>query len=521
VALLTSPPGSLIVSRRLPRVEVRPEYDFTFGPEAVELMRRAGQVLDPWQADGMDLMLAVRAGKWACFEYCEVCSRQNGKGALLECRALAGLFLLGEELIMWSAHEYKTAMEAFRRMLRLLGRLGHRVSDTLFDIDGVPLKVNNTNGEEGLERLDTGQRLRFLARSKGSGRGFSGDVNLIDETFAYTPEQRDALTPTMNARPNPQIVYTSSPPLDSFSGLPMFELRARAEAILAGEVDQDDVDELDVDDSLGYRDWGAAGDLDQLDRINLADRELWLATNPAMPTRITPKTIARNRRMLGVRGFAREVIGIWPPKPTEGGGAIDPKNWAACADPESKREGDVALAADISPMRDYASIIVYGVREDGLGHGQLIDYRPGTHWIVERLVELIAALDPLAIGMGRGTYASLEPELTAAGITQPDDPDEPERGDLAVTNATDMAAATGQMLDATVQRTIRYIPAEPLDAAVAGAKVRAVGDTIAWARKGSDADTSPLAGFSVARWTYVTRAPHFAAGEFEPSVFFV
>ena len=29
-----------------------------------------------------------------------ICSRQNGKGALLEARELAGLFLLGEELIL-------------------------------------------------------------------------------------------------------------------------------------------------------------------------------------------------------------------------------------------------------------------------------------------------------------------------------------------------------------------------------------------------------------------------------------
>jgi hypothetical protein len=78
-----------------------------------------------------------------------IVSRQNGKGAILEARELAGLFQFGEELILHSAHEYRTAMEAFRRILACLGRLGRRINDNLFDVDGILVKVTNTNGEEG------------------------------------------------------------------------------------------------------------------------------------------------------------------------------------------------------------------------------------------------------------------------------------------------------------------------------------------------------------------------------------
>lgn len=88
-------------------------------------MRRAGMPMDAWQADSITAMLAVKAdGKWACVEYCEWVSRQNGKGCLPEARALTGLRLIGERLIMWSAHEYKTAMKSFRRVIWLVGRLG-------------------------------------------------------------------------------------------------------------------------------------------------------------------------------------------------------------------------------------------------------------------------------------------------------------------------------------------------------------------------------------------------------------
>ena len=56
-------------------------------------------------------------GKWAAFETALIVPRQNGKGSILEARELAGLFLFGEQLILHSAHEFKTAQEAFRRVL--------------------------------------------------------------------------------------------------------------------------------------------------------------------------------------------------------------------------------------------------------------------------------------------------------------------------------------------------------------------------------------------------------------------
>jgi phage terminase large subunit-like protein len=450
---------------------------------------------DPWQADAIDLLLACRAdGKWACYEYGEIVARQNGKGSILEIRVLAGFLLLGEQLIMWSAHEYKTSMEAFRRMRTLIKRLGRQVNpnnENLWDVDGVPVKIVNTNGEEGFERADTEARIKFVARSKGSGRGFSGDLVIIDESFAYTMEQQDALMPAMAARPNAQIIYTSSPPLSGASGEVMFALKKRADA--------------GGDDSLGWRDWGVAGDLDHLDDIDLDDRDLWAASNPALGMRLTEETILRERRSMGDAGFARERLCIWP-QVARGNQVIDPAVWARLADEASQRTGSLALGVDLSPLRDYAAVCVYGHRADGLGHAQLADYRPGTKWLVPRLVELRNALGPIAISMGRGTFAFLETDLDKAGFKRPDDEDNPEPGDLAVTGAIEMAAATGQILEAVREENFRYIPARHLDSAVAGAKTRATGDTIAWTPKGAEVDTSPLVAMSVARWAFEMRS---------------
>lgn len=480
-----------------PRVELSPPYEYSLGAEACELARQAGLVADPWQADAVNLMLACREdGKWACYEYGEIVARQNGKGSILEIRALAGFLLLGEQLIMWSAHEYKTSMEAFRRCRTLLRRLGKQVNpnnENLWDVDGVIVKVVNTNGEEGFERLDTEARIKFVARSKGSGRGFSGDLVIIDESFAFTAEQQDALMPAMAARPNAQIIYTSSPPLNGESGEVMFNLKRRADA--------------GGDDSLGWRDWGVAGDLDSLDEIDLDDRTLWAASNPALGMRLTEETILRERRSMGNAGFARERLCIWP-KVSQGNAVIDPAVWARLMDGRSQRDRDagVSVGIDISPLRDYAAVCVYGLREDGLGHTQVADYRPGTKWLLPRLVELRDTLGPVALAMGRGTFAFLETALDKAGFQRPDDLEAPEAGDLAVTSAVDMAAAAGQLLEAVREENFRVVPNRHLDVAVASAKTRQTGETIAWTAKGVEGDISLLVAMTLARWSYVTRS---------------
>jgi phage terminase large subunit-like protein len=460
-------------------------------------MAACGQIMDPWQRDSMDVMLGVRPdGKWACLEYAEWVARQNGKGAIGEARVFAGLFLLGERLIMWSAHEYKTAMEAYVRIKDLLGALGERVSDTLYDVSGIRVKVSNTNGEESLTRLDTGQRVKFVARSKGSGRGFSADVNIIDEAFAYTNVMQEALLPTLSARPNPQIVYLSSPPLTGDTGEVMYRLRKRAEA--------------GGDDSLGYRDWGLAGTLENLAGIDTADQALWLATNPSMSgARRLPSLeyVAKEQRSMSREGFARERLGVWPAEITGGNGRISLDLWEALSDPGSRRAGDVAIAYDVTPERDRAAIAVAGPRADGLMHWEVIDQRPGVDWLVPRLVGLKKSVDPVAIcADGKGPGASLLGDLERAGIRKPENEDRPARGDLIVMASQDVANAFGAFVDACNQKRGRHIGQAQLTAALAGAKTRPLGDGgEAWGRRTSGEDISSLVAVTAADWAYHTR----------------
>ena len=64
-------------------------------------------------------------------------------------------------------------------------------------------------GAESIE-LKNGKRLRFIARTGGSGRGFTADLVILDEAYALGDAEMAALLPTLSARPNPQIWYTST-----------------------------------------------------------------------------------------------------------------------------------------------------------------------------------------------------------------------------------------------------------------------------------------------------------------------
>lgn len=499
---LTSPPG-LLLGARSPRVELHPPYELTYGPAAVEITRRAGQQLDAWQSDSLDVMLGLRPDdKWACFEYAEWVSRQNGKGGIGEARVLVGfLGPLNERLILWSAHEYKTAMEAHRRIGWLLRNLGMRKSENLILIPDevfgtstdILVKVINTNGEESFERLDTGQRVRFVARTKGSGRGFSGDVNLIDEAFAYMFAHQSALMPTLSARPNPQIIYLSSPPLDGVTGEVMFQLRRRA---LAGG-----------DDGLGYRDWGLDGDLAGLDAINLDDEALWAAANPALGIRISAETVQRERRAMSPADFARERLGIWPADFTEGFQVISEDDWTAAFDADSEIDGPLALAAAVSIDRARASIAAVGRRADGHLHLELTstslrtDNRNGTAWIVPRLVELAGRNTPVAIVLDEfGPTGSLIPAAEEAGL------EVTRLGTAAAARAYGMFydGISGPDLDG---RVLHHIGQPELTSAIAGAKRRQLGEGFAWDRRAPTVDITPLVAATNALYGYATRAP--------------
>ena len=461
---MSSTPVALRGSQ-VPRILSRPSAAVaSAGAEAADLAASAGLVLDDWQRFVLDVALAERAdGKWAAFEVGLVVPRQNGKGAVLEARELAGLFLLGEQLILHSAHEFKTAQEAFRRVLTL-------VENTDWLRKQVA-RVRTSHGEEGIE-LKSGQRLRFVARSTGSGRGFSGDCVILDEAYNLPVEAMAALLPTMSARMGatrggPQLWYTSSAGMASSTQL--WSVRQRG---IAG------------DKRLAYLEWSTEREP--------SDPEGWAEANPSLGGRITEEFVEAEFAALSAAlpEFARERCGVWE-DPTGADRVISADAWLACADDTSTVTGRMAFAVDVSPDRSTASVAVCGARADGLVHVELVDRFRSVEPVLARLVELWQRHSPVAVAVDQGSpAASLIPELEAAGVK------------VAPMGGRDVAAACGQFYDAVIGKQLRHLNQAELAAALDGARKRDLGDAWAWHRRKSSVDITPLVAATNARWAW-------------------
>jgi phage terminase large subunit-like protein len=104
-----------------PRILSAPPAVSSSGDEISDFAARFGLVLVPWQRLALRTAMAERAdGRWAAGRVAIIVPRQNGKGTIIEARELGGLFLLGEKMITHTAHEFKTAQDAFRRIRTII-----------------------------------------------------------------------------------------------------------------------------------------------------------------------------------------------------------------------------------------------------------------------------------------------------------------------------------------------------------------------------------------------------------------
>ncbi len=450
-----------------------PAASQSLGDATIELCASAGLVLDPWQELCVRVILAEDAeGMPVAFEAAVIVARQNGKGSILEALCLGWLFLTDTPLIMWSAHEFKTAAEGFRRIRALIANAPHLAKRVE--------AVRTAAGSEAII-LRTGQRLRFVARSKGSGRGFTGGKIILDESYELDPADLDALVPTLSTQPTAQIVYTSSAGMASSSKLRSVRDRGRKGGDLA----------------LAYLEWGGRAicpiscqhprpgeDGEELCKLN--DRSEWRGANPA--ARVPDSFIAKERRALSSEGFARERLGIWD-EPI-GESPISVVDWTECADVDSKIASTPVLAIDVSPGLKSAAVSAAGWRSDGLAHGEVIRADLGVEWVVGYVKGVIERQNAAGVWLiGSAPARALLPDLEAAGITVE------KLGDV------ETAASCSALQAEIASRRFRHLGDPVLTEALAGAARRDVGDGgWAWRRKTSTADISPLVALTVARW---------------------
>jgi hypothetical protein len=350
----------------------------SYGDEAIDLAKMYGRPPDPEQEIAIDAILSYGpGGKSVALEAADIKVRQNGKtGGDMTAACMYRVFLAPPDRTIWTAHLFKTAREAFDDHLAL-------ITNTDFLRKRVK-KVRQANGEEGIELL-SGARLDYMARSKGGGRGLGSGTLFMDEALVLSEQSMAAIFPTMSARPDPLIVYGSSPGTPESVYLRLLRDRGRAggdasliyiEHTAPGSMlEPSCVRGVECTHELG----DPAAEGCALD--NIAYRE---EANPALPRRISYRYVEGERRALPWRSFARERMGWWDdPVDVDADKLLSVKAWQARTDVRSlPADGEpVAVCWDTSPGMMSASVVLATYRDDGDVHLELIAQHSGTAWL--------------------------------------------------------------------------------------------------------------------------------------------
>lgn len=512
--------------------------------------------LDPWQQFALECALWERpsdddAGmwEWASFEVGVVVARQNGKGTILEAREIGGLYLFEEELILHSAHEFKTSGEAFRRVKAVIDNnswMLRKVASfsTAHGNEGVELKPTKVIiGPTGVKTGGRVCRLRFVARTGGSARGFTADLVVWDEAFNLPETVVGAQLPTLSAVRNPQLWYTSSAVDKDVHayGITLAKVRARAIAELAAQQGQAIggdgaalpvvVDDEYDDDGFGGLTWleWSADEQAYREAIKVSERAVkhflsqraqWYRSNPGIGFRLRERKIGKEFRAMGAKTFAVERLGLgdWPVVGQDSR-RIDMNRWAELADPDTRPAGTrIALGVEVSLDGLTAAIGSASKRADGAWHVKVTDHRPGggTGWVVPRIKDLCDRYDVAIVLLNPSTPAgALVAPLTDAGVPAWE-ARRPGKGGHRALSAREYAAACGEFV-ADARDTgqdgepdplrVRHAGQLVLDDALREAGTRNLADAWGWDHKASSADITPLVAVTEALHGFRVHGP--------------
>lgn len=482
-----------------------------------------GMRLHPWQRwlfiHALEVMTTVSvdgepAGRFRYRKILILVARQNGKTSGVEIKNLWKLYVMQVALVIGTAQNLDVAEESWDKCIEII--------EGTEDLAAELTEVIKVNGKKAF-RLASGGRYKVQAANRRGGRGLSGDDVNLDELREHQKwEAWAAVTKTTNAKESAQVWAFSN--AGDKASVVLNDLQAKGRS--AAEHPET------ADPSMGHFEWSApddtrctclrpSKDIPHESWCQLLDRKVQAMANPSAgyPGGILWSALASDAQTDSDAVFLTECLCV---QVTDlSGKKIDPSRWKDLGDKRSRRQGDVALAVDISPDREWSTICMYGQREDGLGHLQVLDYLEGTSTLMDRLDAWRKDLDPIAIGMQTATHRSLKDALRKRGYVLPGedgarDDKAPRRGDLIVIGAGENAAACGQLIDAVRQGKDRHVPSPHTEAAVLMATTRKVGEAVAWASRDGESPILGLTGLTSARYSYHARIDLIVTDDYDP-----
>lgn len=432
----------------------------------------AGRPFDPWQRwlaiHGLELL---PDGRPRFRQVLVLVARQNGKTEFLVILTLFWLYLLGVGLVLGTSTKLDYARESWEKAIKL----ALAVPDLKAEI---PERggIRRTNGEQQLQLLD-GNRYKIAASNEEGGRSLTIDRLVEDELRQHHDwSAHEAAENAMNAVPDAQAWAISN--------------AGDARSVVLNALQEQALKFIDTgqgDYRLGLFEWSAVPGAD------ITDPQAQAQANPNLGHRIDPEALAGKAQRAKDAGgeqeakFRTEVlcqrVQDLSPKP------VSLESWAREVRPDRPAGPPVFFVGIAKAMRTAA--IAVAAFDGDRPHVELADHRPGTSWLVQRLVELQERYPEATIAAGaRGPIQELLPELERAGVAV----------ELWTTHETTAACAHLEKLAAT-PGAFSHADEPLLTESLAGAEIRELDQGMwSWDWKRSRGDVSLIAAAASALW---------------------
>lgn len=458
----------------------------TYGPAIGQVAAALGKPLQPWQQQVVDVATELLPdGSWAYRTVVIHVQRQAGKTTLL------GPTFLHRCLTREGAKTWLTAQkrEAGRDIWRDVAELVRR--SPLSEV----IPARKSNGSEELMVSGTGSTFRVFAPSEDALHGKANEAVAVDEGWVFDLAEglqlEQAILPTFSTTGG-QLWLPSTAGTAASTWLRSYIDRGRG-SVEAGR-----------DTGIAYFEWSLAPDAgdvvaatlaelmraggvvdDQLDRRLDEAVELVMAAHPGLYVRRDAVRDAAEKMPPGE--FLRAYGNVWTLTSDR---VISDHHWRACrAELAAPEPGTIALAFDVAPDRS-RSAIGAAWRVGSQAAVDVIDDRPGTGWLVERIEQLAARHRVDLVG-----YDAVGPALDIADQLQ-------RRGKVKLHKTTlpEYAAACAGYLQAVNDGQLLHRGTPALDDDVAAAAQRWLTDRWVWSRRDSAGTIPGLVATTVALW---------------------
>lgn len=414
----------------------------TLGPAVGSLARQMGKPLMPWQQSAMNVLLEVDAnGRFWYKRAVITVPRQAGKTTVTLILALHRLLSTPEGKIWYTAQTGQAARERFIKDLvppatKMLGRA---------------ISVKRGAGDTRMTFPALNSQLRPHPPNDEYLHGEQSDLNLIDEPWSYSEVQADALVqaflPTQNTRPNAQTVYLST----------------------MGDADstwwhrQVDEARAGADPRTCIFDWGLPESVDP------SDVEAVISSHPAVGYTIDADVVRAAANAMKPAEFARAYANIRTATRTAVF-APDVITRAVSSTASMAAGAAVAFGAAVAWDRSRAVIVAAGMDAAGIPVLEVVDARPGTSWVAERLRQLHSSHEPVAVVVDARSPASTV--VAAPALAEV----EGSPSILTIPDSRMVAAGTADFIDRMNTGNLRIRQDEEMIKALDSLALRVVGE---------------------------------------------